>query len=95
MNSLKKFIEKIDQISDEYINKKLEIFKIFQNFFKELQNWQKEHGKDHLKESNTQFKINELIKMSYDPSKMNTELPETTLVDIKPYQTLVLSRNAW
>ena len=56
---------------------------------------QKDAQKDHLKDSSTQFKINELIKMSYDPPKMIHELPDNTLVDIKPYQTLVLSRNAW
>lgn len=33
--------------------------------------------------------------MSYDPSKTMLEKPDNDLVDIKPYQTLVLSRNAW
>ena len=69
---------------------KIEIYKILNNFFNELQ-------KDNQKESgtNAQLKINELIKMGYDPSKIILEKPDTDLVDIKPYQTLVISRSSW
>lgn len=69
---------------------------------------QKSRSKDHkdnefhLKYDNhyktkddNQLKINELLKMWYDPTKMKLEKPDTELVDIKPYQTLVLSRNSW
>lgn len=72
------------------MSEKIEIYKILNNFFKELQN---ENPKD--SGSSGQLKINELIKMGYDPSKVILEKPDADLADIKPYQTLVISRSSW
>lgn len=76
------------------MSEKIEIYKILNNFFKELQ---KDNTREHQKDSSSssQLKINELIKMGYDPSKIILEKPDTDLVDIKPYQTLVVSRSSW
>jgi hypothetical protein len=76
------------------LSEKIEIYKILNNFFKELQ---KDNTREHQKDSSSssQLKINELIKMGYDPSKIILEKPDTDLVDIKPYQTLVVSRSSW
>lgn len=82
-------LERIEKIATDYLTEKIEIYKTLNSFFRELQ-------KGNLKESGgSQLRINELIKMGYDPSKILLEKPDTDLADIKPYQTLVISRTSW
>lgn len=43
----------------------------------------------------TQIEINQLLKITYDHTILTKNITENTLIDIKPYQTLVLSRRRW
>lgn len=72
------------EISDKYF-KSIEIFKIFKGFFNVICKNQ----------ALNQIAINELLKINYKESLSNSENKDCTAIDIKPYQTIVLSRGKW
>lgn len=72
------------EISDKYF-RSIEIFKIFKGFFNVISKNQ----------ALNQIAINELLKINYKESLSNLEIKDNTVIDIKPYQTIVLSRGKW